>query len=145
MKNTEPKHTKVKSRNEAFVDKTLTKIWQEQASDDNPYIASSAHCHGYDIFELMKKRSFIDVLFLMFRGELPNKNDSELLESLMIGLINPGPRHPATRAAMNVGVGKSDVNNILPIGSAVLGGELLGGLAVEAAMRFYRKNQKKRC
>lgn len=136
-----PKHDQVRSRNEPFVQKTATRIWQEQPSDDNPFIATSALCHGYDIFELMQKRSFVDVFFLLFRGELPEKNESQILQSLMIGLINPGPRHPATRAAMNVGVGKTDPLHILPVATAVLGGEYQGGGEVEAAMRFLRKQQ----
>jgi citrate synthase len=133
----------VRSRNEPFTDRTATKIWSEEPSDDNPYIAKSALCHGYDLFELMEKRSFVDVFYLLFRGELPNKADAQLLQTLMIALINPGPRHPATRAAMNVGVGKTDPLHILPIASAVLGGNYLGGGEIESAMRFLRKEQKK--
>lgn len=137
----EHKHDQVRSRNEPFVERTATRIWSEQPSDDNPYIATHALCHGYDLFELMEKRSFVDVFYLLFRGELPTKDDAQLLQALMIALINPGPRHPATRAAMNVGVGKTDPMHILPIASAVLGGEYLGGGDIENIMRFFRKQQ----
>lgn len=137
----EHKHEQVRSRNEPFVAHTATRIWQEQASPDNPYIASSALCHGYDLLELMEKRSFVDVFYLLFRGDLPTAAEARLLQALMIGLINPGPRHPATRAAMNAGVGKSDPVHILPIAAAVLGGEHAGGGIIEASMRFLRKHQ----
>lgn len=139
---TEPKRVKVQSRNEPFSARAATRIWAEQPSLDNPYIAASALCHGYDLFELMEKRSFVDVFYLLFRGELPSAAEAQLLQTLMIALINPGPRHPATRAAMNVGVGKTNPLHILPIASAVLGGEYQGGGEVENAMRFLRKNQK---
>ncbi len=139
---TEPKRVKVQSRNEPFSARASTRIWAEQPSSDNPYIAVSALCHGYDLFELMEKRSFVDVFYLLFRGELPSAAEAQLLQSLMIVLINPGPRHPATRAAMNVGVGKTNPMHILPIASAVLGGEFQGGGEVENAMRFLRKYQK---
>lgn len=138
----EPKRIKVQSRNEPFSKRAATRIWSEQASGDNPYIASSALCHGYDLFELMEKRSFVDVFYLLFRGELPSASQAALLQTLMIALINPGPRHPATRAAMNVGVGKTNPLHILPIASAVLGGEHEGGGEIERAMRFLRKYQK---
>ena len=59
----------------------------------------------------------------------------------MIALINPGPRHPATRAAMNVGVGKTNPLHILPIAASVLGGDYMGGGEIEPAMRFFRKQQ----
>lgn len=137
----EHKHEQVRSRNEPFVARTATRIWQEQASTDNPYIADSVLCHGYDLLELMEKRSFVDVFYLLFRGDLPTVAEARLLQSLMIGLINPGPRHPATRAAMNAGVGKSDPVHILPIAAAVLGGEHAGGGIIEASMRFLRKHQ----
>jgi len=137
----EHKHDQVRSRNEPFAQRTATRIWSEEPSSDNPYIAASALCHGYDLVELMEKRSFVDVFYLLFRGELPNPQEATLLQTLMIALINPGPRHPATRAAMNVGIGKTDPLHILPIASAVLGGEHLGGGHIENIMRFFRKQQ----
>ena len=66
----EKTHEKVRSRNEAFTQRTATRIWHEEPSEDNPYIAASALCHGYDLFELMEKRSFVEVFYLLFRGEL---------------------------------------------------------------------------
>ncbi len=136
----ELKHEQVRSRNEPFAQRVVTQIWQEEPSSDNPYIAAAALCHGYDLFELMEKRSFVDVFYLLFRGELPTKAEAQLLQALMIALINPGPRHPATRAAMNVGVGKTDPLHILPIAAAVLGGQHSGGGEVESAMHFLSKN-----
>jgi citrate synthase len=135
------RHAQVRSRNEHFSARTATRIWQESPSSDNPYIAASALCHGYDLFELMEKRSFVDVFYLLFRGELPSATESLLLQQLMIALINPGPRHPATRAAMSVGIGKTEPLHILPIASAVLGGSYMGGGEIEDAMRFLRKQQ----
>lgn len=142
LESSEPKRVKVQSRNEPFSARAATRIWAEQPSSDNPYIAASALCHGYDLFELMEKRSLVDVFYLLFRGELPSAAEAQLLQTLMIALINPGPRHPATRAAMNVGVGKTNPLHILPIASAVLGGEHQGGGELENAMRFLRKYQK---
>jgi citrate synthase len=133
------KHDQVRSRNEPFVQRAATRIWHEAPSIDNPYIASSASCYGYDLFELMAKRNFVDVFYLLFRGDLPTAAESQLLQQLMIALINPGPRHPATRAAMNVGVGKTEPLHILPISTAVLGGDYMGGGEIESSMRFFRK------
>lgn len=137
------KHPKVESRNESFTKKIITKISDEEPSSDNPYITENIRYHGYDLFELLEHRSFIDVLYLLFRGELPNKEEVKLLESLMIGLINPGPRHPATRAAMNAGVGKTDPVHILPIALTIFGGKHSGAGDVEESMRFLRKNCRK--
>ncbi len=136
----EYKHEEVRSRNEPFAQRTATHIWYEEPAIDNPYITAAAFCHGYNLFELMEKRSFVDVFYLLFRGDLPTPAQAQLLQQLMIALINPGPRHPATRAAMNVGVGKTDPLHILPIASAVLGGEYSGGREVENAMQFFAAN-----
>ncbi len=137
------KHQKVTSRNDAFAEKITTRIWEEVSSADNPYIAESSRCHGYDMMELMKGCSYIDMFYLLFRGELPSEHERQLLEQLMIGLINPGPRHPATRAAMNAGIGKTDPEHILPIGFMILGGAHLGAGEIESSMRFLRKHARR--
>lgn len=136
------KHDAVRSRNEAFVDRVTTRIWEEEPSSDNPYLAESLRCHGYNLIELAEKRSFSDVLYLLFRGELPSKEQSEILQALMIGLITPGPRHPATRAAMNTGIGKTDPLHILPISLMSLGGTVSDAGVIEDAIRFFRKNRR---
>jgi citrate synthase len=133
---------RVESRNDVFVERAATKIWQEIESLHNPYLADSCRCHGYDLLELMQKRSFVEVLYLLFRGELPDVDEARLLEQLMIALINPGPRHPATRAAMNAGVGSTDREHILPIALSIYGGSHLGAAEVEPAMDFLRKQRK---
>jgi citrate synthase len=140
MKNS---HGKVRKRDEDFSQRIVTKIWQEDASENNPYIAENCRCHGYDLLELMQQRSFVDVLYLLFRGELPTKIQAQMLESLMIALINPGPRHPATRAGMCAGAGNTETQNILPISLTILGGNHLGAGEIEETMRFFRKEKKK--
>lgn len=136
------KKQQVTKRQADYARRTLTKIWYEEPTQDNPYLAEQCGCHGYDILELAQKRSFVDVLYLLFQGELPTPPQRNVLEILMIALINPGPRHPATRAAMYAGVGKSSPSHILPIALTVLGGSHLGGEEVERSMRFLRKNSK---
>lgn len=137
------KHQQVKKRDELFSAKMSTRIWEETPSEGNPYVAKSVRCHGYAVTELVEKSSFIETLYLLFRGEFPGEKEALLLEKLMIFLINPGPRHPATRAAMNAGIGKTEPEHILPIGLTILGGVHLGAGEIESSMRFLRKNFKK--
>jgi len=133
---------KVRRRADAFTQRPVTRIWEELAAAENPYAAAGARCHGYDLLDLMTKRSFVDVLYLLFQGELPSPDQARLLEQLMIALINPGPRHGATRAAMCAGVGKTDTGQILPIALTTLSGVHLGAAEVEAGMRFLRGELK---
>lgn len=135
-------HGKVRRRDEEFTQRVVTKIWQESPLPENPYIAESCRCQGYDLLELMEKRGFVETLLLIFTGELPGRDEARLFEQLMIALINPGPRHPATRAAMCAGVGKTDTTQILPVALTVLSGEFLGAGEIELSMRFLRKESK---
>lgn len=135
----EPDQRRVERRADRFAERAVTRIWQEEPDANNPYLAAAVRCHGYELSELMRRCSYPQVLFLLFRGELPDVRQTQLLERLMIGLINPGPRHPATRAAMNAGIGKTDAPHVLPIALTVLGGEHLGAAEVEPSMRFLRK------
>jgi citrate synthase len=128
-------------RDTRFAERLATRIWSEQPSPRNPYIAERCFCHGYDLFDLMHRRNFSDVVYLLLRGELPEPEAARLLQATFVGLINPGPRHPATRAAMLAGVGKTDTAHMLPIALMVLGGET-GAKDVSAAMRFMRRNAR---
>jgi len=143
MSTDKPERGRIQSRNEPFVARTATRICEETASAENPYLNQACRYHGYELGELMQKRSFVDVLFLLLRGELPTVDQGRLFETLLIGLSNPGPRHPATRAAMSAGVGKTDPAHILPIALSVLGGKHLGGGEVTAAMAFLRQQRNK--
>jgi citrate synthase len=134
---------KVQRRNERFAEKVRTRIWKEVPSSENPYITSRCLCHGYDLIELMRKRSYTDVVFLLLRGELPTNTQHDLMEALMVGLCNPGTRHPATRAAMTAGIGKTNTAHILPIALSIIGGAYLGGSEVQASMRFIRTHFNK--
>lgn len=132
----------VKKRDEVFADKAQTKIWKEVASKENPYLAERALCHGYDFADLIKSRSFIEVVFLLLKGELPSAPQAGLLEKVMLVLCNPGPRHPAVRATMSASVSGVDSVHILPIGLSVLGGEYLGATEVKNSIRFIQKNMR---
>jgi citrate synthase len=135
--------TRVRRRDDVYAEHTTTRIWRELPSQSNPYLPEQCRCHGYDLLELVRKRSFVDVLYLLFRGELPNEQEAGLLEAVMIAYINPGPRHAATRAAMNAGVGKTDPALILPIAQSTLSGNVNAAGTVEEAMRFLRKGQSR--
>lgn len=133
---------KVEKRSDQFAQKIATRISKEIASKANPYNAERCLIRGYDQVELARRKSFSDIVYLVIQGELPTKVQAEFFESVLVALCNPGPRHPATRAAMNAGAGKSKSVHILPIALSILGGAHLGGEEVEASMRFIRKRKR---
>lgn len=133
----------VKNRNTKFNAKIVSRFWQEVPSNNNPYVSENCRCQGYDLTQLLQKCSYTETLYLLFRGELPDKQQNEMLQKLMIAFINPGPRHPASRAAMLAGVSKSDPSQFLPIALSIFSGEHLGARSLEKNIHFFRKNSQK--
>lgn len=125
--------------------KTSTSIYYEKPSSDNPFVAESAYLYGYNLQSLVEKKTFIEVLLLLNTGKLPDKAECKLMNALMIGLINLGPRNPAVRASMTAAISKTNTAHLLPIGLMVLGGKENGATEIEECMIFIQKscNEKK--
>ena len=123
------------------IEKITTKIWRETAEPDNPFAAASCYCSGFDVYgDLLKQASFIDYLYLLFKLEPPNPQQSALLEGLAIALANPGPRDHSVRAAMSAGVGGSTHASSLIAALSVGAGNLGGAREV-----FYALDHWQRC
>ncbi len=85
-----------------------TCIWHEQAEPDNPFATRAAYCRGYDVFgSMLGNARWVEMLWLLFRDELPPPAELDMLEALAVALANPGPRDASVHAAMCGGVGGS--------------------------------------
>ena len=123
--------------------KAQTVICQEKVSSNHEYHVKENYFCGYSQVSLLEKGyGYIDMVYLMTRGELPTALDRQLLDSLSVALCNPGPRHPATRAVMEAAVSKTAKSHLLPIGLMVLGGDNAAG-STDTVMRFLRANRRK--
>jgi citrate synthase len=115
-----------------------TRIWLEEPEPDNPFATRAAYCHGYDVFgEMLGRARWVDMLFLLFRGEAPTQAQAALLESLAVALMNPGPRDPAVHAAMCAGVGGSTAAASLMAALAVGAGQYQGAREVLLVMNLW--------
>lgn len=104
--------------------KLHTRIWREEAEPDNSFVARSAHCHGYDVYgDMLGRAGFIDMVFLLFRGEAPTRAESSMLDALAMALANPGPREASVHAAMCAGAGGSTAAASLMAALAVGAGQ----------------------
>ena len=57
-----------------------TRIWQEIAHPDNAFITETARCYGYDVYrDLLGKISWVEMLYLLFRGAAPSLQHKKLL------------------------------------------------------------------
>ncbi|MEH6462017.1 hypothetical protein [Chitinimonas sp. JJ19] len=115
-----------------------TRIWQEEAEPDNPFATRVARCHGYDVYgDMLGKASWIEMVYLLFRGERPSAQQAALLETLAVALANPGPRDPMVHAAMCGGVGGSTAAASLMAALAVGAGQYGGAREVLLAMQAW--------
>ncbi len=115
-----------------------TKIWREEAEPDNPFAARVAYCCGYDVFgEMVGQARWVEMLFLLLRGERPEPAATELLEALAVALANPGPRDPSIHAAMCGGVGGSTAAASLIAALSVGAGRYGGAREVFDAMAVW--------
>lgn len=111
-----------------------TRIWLEEPELNNPFATKAAYCHGYDVYgELLGQTSWVEMLYLLFRGEAPSNWQTELLEAVAVALANPGPRDPSVHAAMCGGVGGSTAASCL-IAALAVGA---GGREVYLAMKLW--------
>jgi citrate synthase len=108
------------------------------AQIQHPEHGSLHICHGYDLFnDLLGKYSWLELTLLHLNGELPGKREVGIVDFLFACVINPGPKHHATQAAMTAAVTHTPVGNSLLVGLAVLEGRHRGALEVEQAMLFF--------
>ncbi|QNM98243.1 citrate synthase [Chitinimonas koreensis] len=116
-----------------------SKIWLEEAQADNPFRAEASYCRGYDVYgALLGQASYIEYLYLLFRGERPDTRQARLLETLAIALANPGPRDPSVHAAMCAGVGGSPAAAALMAALAAGAGSYGGAREVRLAVEGWQ-------
>jgi citrate synthase len=68
----------------------------------------SIRLRGYAIEELIGNLSFVEMVWLMLRGELPTPGESRLLEAALVAGVDHGPQAPSiavARIAITGGVG----------------------------------------
>ena len=130
------------AKNDVSSSQFTSKICLEEPDTENPFVAQQRYIRGYPINELWQHSSFIEMLLLMFTGEIPNHTNAALLERLFIGLMGSGPRDTAVRAAMTAGISKTSEEHLLPIGLLAGSGECNGASEVKAACKFIVKSSR---
>lgn len=100
-------------------------------------VPNEIRLQGYDVAQLMKRRSFVDLVYLALRGELPDRTASRLLNACMVMAIDHSVIAPSGAAARFIASGGS------PLQAAVAGGLLAlgdhhGGAVVDCAHLLMR-------
>lgn len=96
---------------------------------------------GYKLDELMGKISFAQMIYLLFKGELPDSNTGKLIDAMLVSSIDHGTTPPSTLSAITVASTGSPLNASLAAGILAIA-EFHGG-AIEECMRILQLARKK--
>ncbi|MGH9480948.1 MAG: citryl-CoA lyase [Terriglobales bacterium] len=67
--------------------------------------AENLRIRGYEIGELMRQAGFVEVIFLLHRGRLPQPGERKLLDAMLVGVADHGAGAPSCAAARLVASG----------------------------------------
>ncbi len=94
---------------------------------------------GYDLGTLIEKKSFVEVIYLVLRGELPTKHETRMLNALFTACIDHGV---GVSSAMTSRLVVSTGNSLhTALASGILAFGTLHGSAVEDAADFFVKHK----
>jgi citryl-CoA lyase len=96
---------------------------------------------GYDIAELMEKLSFSDAIFLTLKGELPRKDESEMIRAILVSSIDHGATPPSVLSARCV-LSSGNSFNTAVAGGVLSIGDVHGG-AIEKCARILQEWAKR--
>jgi len=96
---------------------------------------------GYDIGEMMDKLSFSDAIFLTLKGQLPEKDESEMMRAILVSSIDHGVTPPSVLSARNVFSSGNSLNAAVA-GGVLSIGDVHGG-AIEKCAKILQEWAKK--
>ena len=97
------------------------------------------YVYGHDLIKLAGEKSFVSAIYLILRGEMPDKNSEKMLDSMLTIAIDHGVEPSSVVAARNVYSAGSPVQAAVAAGVLAFG-EYHGG-AIEGAMETFKKYQ----
>ncbi len=111
--------------------------WQ---TDISTYRDGERHTiRGQALDDLIRDRSFVDVIFLLVRGDLPNEAETKMLEAMLVAMCEHGPDSPSTAVTMTVTSTGNKLNAALASGLLTMGSR--HGGAVTAAMEMFTQDR----
>src|SRR5579862_8652050 len=86
--------------------------------------AENIWIRGYDIAALMKEATFVDTIYLLHRGRLPDRNERRLLDAILIAVADHGAGAPSCAAARLVASGnRQSLSAAIAAGVLAIGDE----------------------
>lgn len=101
------------------------------------HVEGKPHVYGYDLTKLAGEASFARVIYLILKGEMPDKNAEKMVDAMLVVAIDHGVEPSSVVAARNVYSGGSPVQAAVAAGTLAFG-EFHGG-AIEQAMENFKE------
>ena len=92
---------------------TKTSEWKTAITKAEP---NNIMVHGYPIDELMGNISYAEGLYLMLKGELPDKNFGKMMDTILVCSMDHGVTPPSTLAALTCVSTGGNLNQALACG-----------------------------
>ena len=93
---------------------------------------------GYDLIDMIGKKSFGDLVYLLFTGDLPRGNEGKMVEAILVSSCEHGLATPSTNAARSVASGGVPLQAAVAAGIVCLG-DYHGG-AIEQCAKILQEN-----
>lgn len=87
---------------------------------------------GYPIDQLMGKANFGQMVYLLFKGELPSKNHGKMIEAILTSSVDHGVTPPSVLSALTVASTGAELNSAVATG--ILSISRFHGGAIEECM-----------
>ncbi|HEX7456752.1 MAG TPA: citryl-CoA lyase [Candidatus Nanoarchaeia archaeon] len=100
-----------------------------------------SHVRGYKLTEMLKKLSFTQAIFLVLKGELPNKKEETMLNAILVASIDHGMEAPSTTTARITASCGVPLSTAVANGVAAIG-DSHGGAIDKAAKIFQEVVEK---
>lgn len=93
---------------------------------------------GYDLKELIFKKTFVESIYLVLKGEFPSENETRMLNALFTAAIDHGIGVSSAITARTVASTGNSLHTALAAGILSMG--KLHGSAIEGAAKFFQDN-----
>lgn len=98
---------------------------------------------GFELTKLIEEVGFVSAIWLVLKGELPNKKQEKMLEAILVSGLEHGLGPPSTTVARIVASTGNSVNTAIAAGISAIG-EYHGGAGEKAAGIFKDSLEKEK-
>jgi citrate synthase len=96
---------------------------------------------GYRLDDLMGRVSFAQMVYLLFKGELPSENTGKLIEAILVSSVDHGTTPPSALSAMTVASTGAPLN--ASVAAGILAVSNFHGGAIEECMHILMNAREK--